>query len=90
MLFFIAPCPLISLTLLLPLGSEICSIPILKDLVLHGYQTRVNVLYPDTLVPEALCEAKKTRREKEEPLVASVVNPTSTLDLACEQALKVK
>ena len=29
-----------------------------------------------TLVPEALCEAKETRGEKE----ASVANPTSTID----------
>jgi hypothetical protein len=33
-----------------------------------------------TLVPEALCEEKETRGEKEEPLVTSVANPTSTLD----------
>jgi hypothetical protein len=33
-----------------------------------------------TLVPEAHCEAKETRGEKEEPLVTSVANPTSTLD----------
>jgi hypothetical protein len=33
-----------------------------------------------TLVPEALCEAKETIGEKEEPLVTSVANPTSTLD----------
>jgi hypothetical protein len=33
-----------------------------------------------TLVPEALCEAKLTRGKKEEPLVTSVANPTSTLD----------
>ena len=33
-----------------------------------------------TLVPEALCEVKETRGEKEEPLVTLVANPTSTLD----------
>jgi hypothetical protein len=33
-----------------------------------------------TRVPEALCEAKEMRGEKEEPLVTSVANPTSTLD----------
>jgi hypothetical protein len=33
-----------------------------------------------TLVPEALCEAKETRGEKEEPLVTSVANSISTLD----------
>jgi hypothetical protein len=32
------------------------------------------------VVPEALCEAKETRGEKEEPLVTSVAIPTSTLD----------
>ena len=43
-----------------------------------------------TLVPEALCEAKETRGEKQEPLVISIANPTSTLDqvqnlnLACD------
>jgi hypothetical protein len=34
-------------------------------------------------IPEAPCEAKLTRGEKEEPLVplvTSVANPTSTLD----------
>jgi hypothetical protein len=45
----------------------------------HQQYTNLNKL--DTLVPEALCEAKETRGEKEEPLVTSVANPTSTLDL---------
>jgi hypothetical protein len=31
-------------------------------------------------IPEAPCETKLTRGEKEEPLVTSVANPTSTLD----------
>jgi hypothetical protein len=39
-----------------------------------------NARLPDITVPEVLCEAKETRGEKEEPLVTSVGNPTSTLD----------
>jgi hypothetical protein len=45
----------------------------------EGLQSR-DTLRRGTLVPEALCEAKETRGEKEEPLVTSVANPTSTLD----------
>jgi hypothetical protein len=44
------------------------------------FQIALETILLPTLVPEALCEVKVTRGEKEEPLVTSVANPTSTLD----------
>jgi hypothetical protein len=41
-------------------------------------------IWCNTLVPEALFKAKLMRGEKEEPLVTSVENPTSTLDNGLE------
>jgi hypothetical protein len=53
---------------------------ILQLACLCGISKGINTLVPE---PEALCEAKETRGEKEEPLVTLVANRTSTLDLAC-------